>query len=226
MRGPRLAQGAPGADCRRAAAVLASINDAEAVTFGVGEDHVVSVRRTVRLNGPGRPQTEQTLYIAGLIVGIEIEVNPRSFLRPGGPHAQRQVRTGARARPQGRPIVIGRPTQLVIKRLGPERELLLKVIHTQDHGADAHQVTVAPAAPVSRTGRPVCRAGFASRDGSLRRRTEGLGDAATAFAPVARGEVQGALPPWGHSPHPIFTFPNCSSCVGIRPARRRTGRAA
>jgi hypothetical protein len=145
MRRPRVGPGDSGASCRRAATVLARANDAEAVTFGVGEDHVVGIRRTVRLNGPGRAKTEQTLDIASLILGIEIKVNSRPFLRPGGPHAQRQVRTGARARPQRRPVIIRRPTQLVIKRLGPKRELLLKVINPQDHGANAHPVTVAPA---------------------------------------------------------------------------------
>jgi 8-oxo-dGTP pyrophosphatase MutT (NUDIX family) len=55
---------------------LAVVDDTESVAFGVGKDHVVGIRRLAIPNHSSGTEGDQAFHFSGLIVGVEIEMNP------------------------------------------------------------------------------------------------------------------------------------------------------
>lgn len=111
----------------------AGVNDAEPIALRIGQDDVVSVRRAVGLVGPGGAQGKQPLNVAGLVIGVQVEVHPWTVLHLRGLHAQRDVRSLANPWAQDRPVGFGRLAGHVVQGRGPERELGIEIMDTEDN---------------------------------------------------------------------------------------------
>ena len=93
--------------------------------------------------GSRRPECEQPLDVVGLVLGVQVEVHPRTSLHLGGLCAQRDVRSLADAWAEDRPVIFRRLAWHVVQSLGPERELGWEVVDAKDNRTDAHTSTVA-----------------------------------------------------------------------------------
>jgi len=114
------------------------VDDAEPIAFGIGENHIVGIRRTVGLVRARGPKRKQSLDVPSLVFGIQVKVYPRALLNSGWPGAQRDVRTAAPTRPQDCPVIFGRLARHVVQCIGPKRELPRQVIDAKDDRANAH----------------------------------------------------------------------------------------
>jgi hypothetical protein len=60
--------------CRRVLSV-ACVDYAETVAFGIGEDHIVSISGSLLPVHRGRPESNESMHLISLIVGVEIEMD-------------------------------------------------------------------------------------------------------------------------------------------------------
>jgi hypothetical protein len=68
------------------------VDHAESVALRVGHDHVVGVGWPLGPVDLGRAQGLQPLHLRGLVVGVQIEMNPRRDLEPRVDSVERDVR--------------------------------------------------------------------------------------------------------------------------------------
>ena len=119
------------------------VHHAEAVALGVGEDHVVRVGRPLVPMDLGRPEADQAPHLAGLVLGVQVEVDLRRDLHRRPHPVEGDVRSRAVARLEQDEVVVGARARLVAQGRRPERRLALQVLDADDDRADAeHGITV------------------------------------------------------------------------------------
>ena len=116
------------------------VDHAEAVALGVGEDHVVGVGRLPVPVDLGRPEADEALDLGGLVLGVEVEVDPGRDMDLRADAVERDVGSVAGARPEQREALVVaalRAARHVVERRRPERLLALEVVDADDDRADA-----------------------------------------------------------------------------------------
>ncbi len=116
---------------------LADVHDAEPIALGIGEDDVVGVGRPLVPVDLGRAQGDEALDLGGLILGVQVEVDPGWLLQGRADPVERDVRSHAIPRAEQDEAVVARfLARHVVERCRPERRLALDIVDAQDDRAD------------------------------------------------------------------------------------------
>jgi hypothetical protein len=116
----------------------AAVDHAEAVAFGISQDHEVGIGWHPLPLHATRAQPDQPLHLGCLVIGIQIKVDFRWHLDIGMPSVQRDIWTYAVRWSQEDEVRITPVARDVVERLGPELDLAVKVVDADDHRTDAN----------------------------------------------------------------------------------------
>ena len=94
----------------------------------------------------GGAQGEQTPNLGRLILGIQVEMDPRWDLDRGAHPVERHVRPHAVARSQDHEVIDGHLRHHVVERGRPELHLARQIIDPDDDRSDTHHADVTDAA--------------------------------------------------------------------------------
>src|SRR5215213_5115402 len=132
---------ASGLVCREDCSVLAcDLHDAEAVAVGIFQHDEIFIR-TVCARVPGRPDLDQALHFALLVVGVEIQVHSAHFsnrLEWFSNLLQRHVWPSAPGIAKNHPAVVNRHSGNVMECLLPERQHPVELVTTYNYRSDFH----------------------------------------------------------------------------------------
>ena len=122
----------------RRALLARDVDHAEAVPLGVGEDHVVGVRRSLVPVDLGRSEREQTLDLLTLVLGVQIEVETRRYLQRRADPVERDIRPhSVRRTEQDEVVALPVVSADIAERRLPEPSLTLEIVDAQNDRADA-----------------------------------------------------------------------------------------
>src|SRR5829696_7430756 len=126
---------------------LGGLYDAEAVAVGIFQ-HDKVVIQAIFLRVPGRPDPDQSLHLALLVVRVEVQVHPASlpdvfqgFRKP----LQRHLGSSPLGIMKVHPTVLRGLPWCVMERFPPERQLPVELVAPDDDRTDPHLSFLHPA---------------------------------------------------------------------------------